>query len=78
MMIAIPAEHWHAFAAMAAEQFAQVLRELASKVRLVRYRKHPRAPKKPPIKRRYSKKHPHVSTAQLLEARRAKKRAAGK
>jgi Transposase DDE domain len=78
MMIAIPAEHWRVFATMAVEQFAEVLRELASKVRLVRYQKHPRGPKKPPVKRRYSKKHPHVSTAQLLEARRAKKQAAKK
>ena len=78
MMIAIPAEHWGVFATLTAEQFADVLRELASKVRLRRYQKHPRGPKKPPVKRHYSKKHPHVSTAQLLEARRVKNQAAKK
>jgi IS4 transposase len=78
MMIAIPAEHWRVFATMTAEQFAQVLRELARKVQVVRYRKHPRGPKKPPVKRHYNKKHPHVSTAQLLKARRAKKQSAKK
>jgi IS4 transposase len=78
MMIAIPAEHWRVFATVTAEQLAEVLRELASKVRLVRYQKHPRGPKKPPVKRHYSKRHPHVSTAQLLEARRVKKQAAKK
>ena len=76
MMIAIPAEHWRAFATLTAEQFAEVLRELAGTVQLRRYQKHPRGPKKPPVKRHYSKKHPHVSTAQLLEARRMKKQAA--
>jgi hypothetical protein len=54
MMIAIPAEHWRVFATMTAAQLAEVLRELASKVRLGRYQKHPRGPKKPPVKRRYS------------------------
>jgi hypothetical protein len=37
MMIAIPAEHWRAFATLTAEQFAEVLRELASTVQLRRY-----------------------------------------
>src|SRR5947199_329671 len=78
MMIAIPAEHWYVFATMTAEQLAEVLRELASTVQLRRYQKHARGPKKPPVKRHYSKKHPHVSTAQLLEARRVKKQAAKK
>jgi IS4 transposase len=74
MMIAIPAEHWAVFAGLSAEQFAGVLRELAGRVRLAAFRRHRRGPKKPPVKRRYSKKHPHVSTAQLLENRHPRKR----
>jgi IS4 transposase len=73
MLIAIPAEHWQVFAALTPEQMAEVLRELAGKVRLAAFRRHRRGPKKPPVKRRYSKKHPHVSTAQLLERRRQRK-----
>ncbi len=72
MMIAIPAEQWQVFGGLTAEQLAELLRELAGKVRLAAFRRHRRGPKKPPVKRRYSKKHPHVSTAQLLERRRGK------
>lgn len=70
MMIAIPAEHWQVFAGLTAAAFAGVLRELAGKVRLAAFRRHRRGPKKPPVKRRYNKKQPHVSTAKLLEKRR--------
>jgi hypothetical protein len=70
MMIAIPAEHWHVFAGLTATAFAGLLQELAGKIRLAAFRRHRRGPKKPPVKRRYSKKHPHVSTAKLLEKRR--------
>jgi IS4 transposase len=73
MMIAIPPEHWLVFGGLTAEQLAGVLRELAGKVRLAAFRRHRRGPKKPPVKRRYNKKHPHVSTAQLLEKRRRRK-----
>ena len=69
MMIAIPAEHWRMFRVLSPEQLADVLLQLASKVRLERFRRHRRGPKKPPVKRRYSKKRPHVSTAKLLENR---------
>jgi len=74
MMIAIPAEHWHVFRTLGPEQLAEVLLELAGKVRLEAFRRHRRGPKKPPVKRRYSKKHPHVSTAQLLDKRYCRKK----
>jgi IS4 transposase len=74
MMIAIAEEHWTVFAGLTAEQLAEVMRELADKVRLSAFQRHRRGPKKPPVKRRYSKKHPHVSTAQLLEKRRLEKK----
>ncbi|HYV30736.1 MAG TPA: IS4 family transposase [Candidatus Binatia bacterium] len=73
MMIAVPEEHWYAFAEMPTEEFAAFLRETAGKVRLVKYKKHPRGPKKPAVKRRHRKDHPHVSTAKLLATRKAKK-----
>jgi hypothetical protein len=71
MMIAIPEEHWQVFAMMSAAVFAATLLQLAHKVRLRAFRKHPRGPKKPPSKRYSSAPQPHVSTARLLLARKA-------
>lgn len=67
MMIAIAAIHWQIFVTMSDDEFADILRQLAEKVYLPAFRKHPRGPKKPPPKRQGSKKQPHVSTARLLE-----------
>jgi len=66
MMIAIAPEHWSVFADFELEQFASILQNLASWVRLKSFLKHTRAPKKkkdPPL---YDPRHPHVSTAKLL------------
>ena len=71
MMIAIPEEHWHRFAKMTAGELGRVLRDLARRVRLERLQKHPRGPKKPVVKKPKNKKQPHVSTARLLEKRKA-------
>ena len=71
MMIAIPEEHGQVFAMMSAAVFAATLLQLAHKVRLRAFRKHPRGPKKPPPKRYSSAQQPHVSTARLLLARKA-------
>ena len=76
MMIAIPDEHWRVFGAMPTAEFAAFLRQAAAKVSLPKYKKHPRGPKKPAVKRRYRRDHPHVSTAELLAARRTKKKMA--
>ena len=73
MMVAIAAEEWQVFRSLTVEQLVEVLRWLAGNVRLARFRKARRGPKKPPVKRKYSKKHPHVSTAELLAERRSKK-----
>lgn len=73
MMIAIPDEHWRVFGAMPAAEFAAFLREAAAQVSLPKYKKHPRGPKKPAVKRRHRRDHPHVSTAELLAARKTKK-----
>jgi hypothetical protein len=74
MMIAIPDEHWRAFGAMPTAQFAAFLRDAAAEVSLLKYKKHPRGPKKPAVKRRHRRDHPHVSTAELLAARKTKKK----
>jgi hypothetical protein len=69
MMIAIPEGEWGIFQGMETEEFAGVLRDLAKKVRLAAFKKHPRGPKKPPPKRKHDPKKPHVSTARLLAER---------
>jgi hypothetical protein len=69
MMIAIPAPHWAFLRELAAKEFADLLRELASSVNLARYQKHPRGPKKPPPERPTYQNGQHVSTAKLLAQR---------
>jgi IS4 transposase len=50
MMIAVPAKHWDIFHHLDVDDFATLLRELAARIDLRRFRKHPRRPKKPPPK----------------------------
>jgi Transposase DDE domain len=69
MMIAIPAPHWALFRECSDQEFANVLRELASSVNLARYQKHPRGPKKKPPERTAYQNGKHVSTAKLLAQR---------
>jgi Transposase DDE domain len=69
MMIAIPAPHWVLFRELAAKEFANVLRELATSVNLSRYQKHPRGPTKIPPERTAYQNGKHVSTAKLLAQR---------
>jgi IS4 transposase len=69
MMIAIPAKHWGVFGRCEAGELAQVLKELAGKVRLAALQKHPRGPKKQTKKKRRIGKSPHVATARLLAKR---------
>jgi predicted acyl esterase len=69
---------WEHFRDMKTQEFAEFLRGVAQQVELHRYPKSHRVPKKPKPKRRYSKEHPHVSTARLLDERKAKKQRASK
>lgn len=69
MLVALPDEQWHPFRTMPVEAFAAWLRELAGQVRLARFKKHPRGPKKPSPKRVHDPKKPHVSTAKVIAAR---------
>ncbi len=66
MMIALPDKEWVAFQTMTISQLADILLQLAGNVKLSKFRKSRRSPKKPPSKRDKYSKHPHVSTAKLL------------
>jgi hypothetical protein len=69
MMIAVPGEHWNLFRTLSIPQFAQLLRELALRVQLRRFRKHPRKPKKPPPPKTAYQNGGHVSTHRLIQKR---------
>jgi len=69
MMIAIPAPHWAIFSQLTQRELIEVLLMLARHVNLSRFQKHPRGPKKPTTKREADPRHPHVSTARLIAAR---------
>jgi hypothetical protein len=73
MMVAIAAEHWAVFGSYSDAQLARVLKELALKVSLPRYRKHPRGPKKKPPPRTKYKNGAHVATAKVIAARKSRK-----
>jgi IS4 transposase len=66
MMIAVPAKHWEIFRRLDDRQMTTLLQELAGRIDLQRFRKHPRGPKKPPPKRISGARSKHVSTARIL------------
>jgi IS4 transposase len=66
MMIAVPAKYWEVFRRLDNRQFVTVLKELAAKIELKRFRKHPRGPKRPQPKKISGAKAKHVSTARIL------------
>jgi hypothetical protein len=69
MMVAIPARHWQDLGRLSVQEFADLLRELAAHVRLSKYQKHRRGPKKkPPSKSKY-KNGGHLSTAKVIAKR---------
>ena len=71
MMIAIPPPEWQCFQELSQPRLAELLVELAQKIRLSAFRKHRRGPKKPRTKPKYDPKHPHVSTAKVIAERRS-------
>jgi hypothetical protein len=73
MMIAIPAKHWTVFRDMSVAQLAKVLKDLAQRVDLSRYQKHPRGPKRPRPERIRTGRSNHVSTARIIAIRKAAK-----
>ena len=76
MIIAVPEEEWVPFQEMTPTQFGAALLGLAASIKLARFRKHPRGPKKPVPPRTRFRNKSHVSTARLLAAaRKAQKNA---
>jgi hypothetical protein len=73
MMVAIPAVHWAVFGQMSDAELATILRDVASRMVLKRYRKHTRGPKKEPPQRRRYKNGEHVATSRVLAARKTAK-----
>lgn len=69
MMVAIPAEEWEPFQMMTVALFAQTLLQIAANVNLKKFKKNRRGPKKPKGKCDEYARHPHVSTAKLLEGK---------
>ena len=70
MLIAIGPRHWtKAFAHLTARDLATILKQLAKNLDVRRYKKHKRAPKKPPPKRTGGFREKHTSTARLLKHR---------
>ena len=66
MMIAVPETHWEIFRTLPIRKLAATLKDLAGRVNLKRYRKHPRGPKKPPPKKSKYANGGHVSTFKLI------------
>lgn len=69
MAIAIGPEAWAVFTTLDGGGLARLLKEIAGRVTVARYRRHPRGPKKPPVPRRRDRGKPHVATARLLAER---------
>ena len=67
MAIALPAPFWLHIAQMNLTEFALTLKQWASSVNLKRFCSSPRSKKKPKPKPTYDPKHPHRSTARLLQ-----------
>jgi hypothetical protein len=74
MMIALPAPLWQPLIQMSVEQFALTLKQWAALVNLNRFSASSRGAKKIAAKPVYDPKHPHVSTARLLEQQKKNKR----
>ena len=65
MMIALPAPRWEEYGEMPVGDFVALLRALARHVKLERYKKQKRVPKKPPPPK-VADGVPHRSTARVL------------
>ena len=69
MRIAIEEEEWLVFRNATPSQLVRLLKQLAKNVKMSKYLKHPRGPKKPKVKPKSDRKRPHVSTARLIANR---------
>lgn len=73
MEIAVPDECWDSYQEMPPEAFANVLTKLAGQVKLSRYPKKKRGPKKPRPARKSGKQNHHIATSRVLAKRREKR-----
>jgi IS4 transposase len=69
MDIAVPDECWEPYRSMPVRSFAKSLKELAHRVKLSRYPKQRRGPKKPRPRRKSGRRNHHISTARVLAER---------
>ena len=67
-------EDWSVFQALSTAVMAAWLLELAGRVNLRKYRKHPRGPKKASPKRKHDPQRPHVSVARILNERKVQRK----
>jgi IS4 transposase len=72
MDIAVPGECWESYRAMPVARFTKVMTGLAHRVKLARYPKKKRGPKKPQPRKKSGRRNHHISTARLLLKRRRK------
>jgi hypothetical protein len=72
MDIAVPDECWEPYRAMPVRAFTGVMTKLAHRVKLARYPKKKRGPKKPQPRKKSGRRNHHISTARLLLKRRKK------
>jgi IS4 transposase len=66
MEIAIPEKEWRIFRSMSQREFLATIMHLASRLRMQKYTKHKRGPKKKQPKKTSGKRFHHVSTARIL------------
>jgi IS4 transposase len=69
MEIAVPDECWEPYRSMPARSLAKRLKELAHRVKLARYPKQKRGPKKPQPRKKSGRRNHHISTARVLAER---------
>ena len=72
LLLLTTAKDWQHLSECSAVEFAHWLRDIALAIDPSKYQKHSRGPKKPKPKTAYDPKHPHVSTYQLLLAKKKK------
>jgi hypothetical protein len=72
MDIAVPDECWESYRAMPVSRFTKSMTMLAHRVKLARYPKKKRGPKKPQPRKKSGRNNHHISTARLLLKHRKK------
>jgi hypothetical protein len=73
MDIAVPDECWAMYRVMPVRTFAKAMTKLAHRVKLTRYPKSKRGPKKPQPRKKSGRRNHHISTARVLAKRRKKR-----